>query len=74
MLHQHIHQVWSLTTAMKVTSDLGVGTLTISMAEWRFVLMASGAQCVMMAGMLGMLPQCVDNLDTVTLVTMSTKY
>ena len=32
--------------------------------------MATGVQCVMMAGMLGMLPQCVDNWDTVTLVTI----
>ena len=32
--------------------------------------MATGVQCVMMAGMLGMLPQRVSNWDTVTLVTI----
>ena len=39
-----------------------------AVVEWRSVWMATGVQCVMMVGMLGMLPQCVDNWDTVTLV------
>ena len=63
-----------MTIAMKEKLDLGVATPMTRMVEWRFVWITSGVQYVMMAGMLEMLPQCVDNWDTVTLVTMRVWY
>ena len=38
--------------------------------EWRSVWMATGVQCVIMAGTAMMPPQCVDNWDTLKLVIM----
>ena len=42
--------------------------LMVKVVEWRSVWVASGVQCVMMAGTAMMLLQCVDNWDTTTLV------
>ena len=40
-----------MTTARKVSSDLLMEMLMGSVEEWRFALMTSGEQCVMMDGM-----------------------
>ena len=40
-----------MVTARKVSSDLQVKVQTDSVEEWRFVMMTSGGQCVMMDGM-----------------------
>ena len=40
--------------------------LTMQVVEWRCVWKVYGGQCVMMDGTAMMLPQCVDNWDTIT--------
>ena len=39
-------------------------TLMEKLVEWKSVREATGVQCVTMAGTAMMLPQCVDNWDT----------
>ena len=53
--------------AVMVTLDWLMDVM-VEVVEWRSVWMATGVQCVMMAGTSMMLLQCVDNWDTTTLV------
>ena len=56
---------------LKKIVGLVIESLMEAVVEWRSVWMATGVQCVMMAGTAMMLLQCVDNWDTVTLVYIS---
>ena len=58
----------SLRVVLKKISGLETESLTEAVVEWRSVWMATGVQCVMMAGTSMMLLQCADNWDTQTLV------
>ena len=51
---------------LKETLDLK--TVMEAVVEWRSVWMATGVQCVMMAGTAMMPTQCADNWDTMKLV------